>query len=102
MMPTAQSMQIQQLMNQVAQLQQVVQQQNAQLQRQHNGYPTSQFNGLMTVDYRMPSYLSVPEPKGDSVWSMLGRAVMRSAFKSVGHTLANFWDTTPLGREEEK
>jgi hypothetical protein len=103
-----QAAQLQQLMNQIAQMQQTIQQQQMQLQATRQGYSTQmmpfqpvQSAGMMSVDYKMPGYLTVPEPKGGSVWNMLGRSVVRSAFKSVGHTLANFWDITPLGDDDK-
>lgn len=101
---------IQQLTSQVQQLQQVVQQQNAQMARQgtasafiHPMQAAVHPIQMLPVEYKMPGYLTVPEPRGknSTVWAMLGRSVARSALKSVGHTLAAFWDTTPLGDDDE-
>jgi hypothetical protein len=105
-----QATQLGQLMRQVSELQQVVQNQNAQLQAARQGLPMMgalqpvQPLQMMAVEYRMPSYLTVPEPRtrSSSVWTLLGREVARSMLKSAGHTMANFWDTTPFGPEEEK
>lgn len=104
-----QATQLSQLMKQVAELQQVVQRQNAQLQAARQGLPIdtlppAQPVQTIAVEYRMPGYLTVPEPRGknSSVWTLLGREVARSMLKSAGHTLASFWDTTPLGKKEEE
>lgn len=42
--------------------------------------------------------LSVPEPMGpdESPWNFLGRALIRGMGKSIGMTIANFFDQTPL------
>jgi len=43
--------------------------------------------------------LSVPEVAmpGDTPWSVFGRAMLRGIGKSVGWTVAEFFDRTPLG-----
>jgi hypothetical protein len=48
--------------------------------------------------YGIPQYLSHPEPMapGESVWNVLFREVLRGMFKSTGHTVASFFDRTPL------
>jgi hypothetical protein len=44
------------------------------------------------------SLLSVPEvlQPGESAWALLGRELLRGAGKSVGWTVANFFDRIPL------
>jgi len=102
-----QAAQLAQLMKQLEAMQQIIHQQNLQLANRH-GMSTNPLQPMlptqmMAVEYRMPGYLSVPEPrtKTASVWTVLSREIARSMFKSAGHTLANFWDTTPLGKAEE-
>jgi hypothetical protein len=52
------------------------------------------------VDAAMPpdALLSIPEPSGpeDTPWTVLGRALLRGMGKSVGWTIANFFDQIPL------
>ena len=50
------------------------------------------------VNYKMPNYLTVPEERepGESAWSVLGREILRSAAKAVGHAVAAFFDRTRL------
>lgn len=57
---------------------------------------------MMSMNMAVPKYLSVPEPrrKDTSIWTLLARELIRSIFKSAGHTVANFWDHTPFDREE--
>lgn len=53
---------------------------------------------MMPVNFHIPQYLTVREERqpGESVFRMLGRELFRSMGKSIGHTLGNFFDTTPL------
>lgn len=48
----------------------------------------------LSVDYRMPSYLTVLEPidPEEGVWRPLGRELLRAILKAAGHTLASFVD----------
>lgn len=61
--------------------------------------PPVAYQQMMPVNYQMPSYLSVPEPRDEdsSIWSVLAKEIARSALKSTGHTIANFFDWTPWG-----
>jgi hypothetical protein len=64
--------------------------------------PVPGFQQMMPVNFHIPQYLTVREDRrpGESIFQMLGREIFRSMGKSVGHTLGNFFDTTPLfGRE---
>lgn len=56
------------------------------------------YQQMMPVNFHVPQYLSVREERGpeDSLIGLLGRELVRSMGKSVGHTLANFFDMTPL------
>ena len=48
---------------------------------------------------QMPSYLAIPEPvdpSGAGMWGRLFREVIRSLFKSAGHTGAHFFDHNPM------
>lgn len=54
----------------------------------------------MPVNYYMPPYLSVPEPLNGSYASMLGRTVLRSMLKSVGHSIAAVLDTVPFAQPQ--
>lgn len=63
-----------------------------------NGYaahpaPTYQLN------YMMPGYLTTPEIRqpGESMWSVLFREIARSVLKSMGHSVAHFFDSRPMG-----
>lgn len=102
----AQTQQIQVLMQQMEQMRQTIQQQNTQLHSQQprytSGYtPQPVQSQMMATEFSMPRYLTVPEPRGvTSIWSLLGREIVRSIMKSAGHTMANFWDTTPIGRDK--
>lgn len=51
----------------------------------------------MPVNYQMPSYLTVPEGHGGSLFGMLLRTLFRSMGKAAGHSFSHFWDTVPLG-----
>lgn len=101
--PQAANLQIQQLMQQNAQLQALLQQQQTNSRFTPTSFvsqamanlPASQ---LMPVNYQMPGYLTVPEPRGESLLHTFGRSLVRSLLKSAGHTFAAFWDDTPIGR----
>lgn len=101
----SQAAQMAQLVRQMEEMQKLIQYQQAQLQGRGitNPLQPSQQLPMMSVEYRMPGYLTVPEPrtKSSSVWSLLSREIARSMFKSAGHTLASFWDTTPIGKEDD-
>jgi hypothetical protein len=68
-----------------------------QQQQFHHQVPAQQ---MMPVNYQMPSYLSVPETirPGEGMFAPLMRSLFRSAGKSVGHSLAHFFDWTPASR----
>lgn len=61
--------------------------------------PQQFYQQMMPVNYQMPAYLSVPEVRevGESFWAVLARTVLRSIGKSLGHSVANMFDTVPLG-----
>jgi hypothetical protein len=74
-----------------------------QLQQLQQGTPTQTgpmmgLQQMMPVNYSIPQYLTVREERrpGEGIFSMLGRELFRSVGKSLGHTLGNFFDTTPL------
>jgi len=71
-----------------------------QQQQLKNGQLPLGYQQMMPVNYSVPSYLTVREERmeNESVFSMLGRELFRSVGKSFGHTLAAFFDTTPLRR----
>jgi hypothetical protein len=50
------------------------------------------------LQYMVPAYLSIPEQRliGESVWGHLAREGVRSIFKALGHTIANYFDTHPF------
>lgn len=50
------------------------------------------------LNYQMPAYLSVPEERqpGESIWSVLGREILRSMFKATGHAVAHHFDARKL------
>jgi hypothetical protein len=52
----------------------------------------------MPVNYRMPGFLSAPEPvaPGGSIWGKLIREIFRSMGKAGGHSVAHFFDSTPI------
>lgn len=52
---------------------------------------------------QMPQYLTIPEPVRDDVsWiARLGHEILRSVFKSFGHSLAAFFDSNPLRRHNK-
>lgn len=60
--------------------------------------PAYGYQQMMPVNYQMPGYLTVPEQRyeGQSFWSFLGRTVLRSLGKSMGHSIAHLFDTVPL------
>lgn len=47
---------------------------------------------------QMPAYLTMPEPMedGDSGWRVLVRVLFRSIMKAAGHSMASFFDHTPM------
>jgi len=58
---------------------------------------------MMPVNYGMPSYLSVLEPKRmkkGRKWMSLRNEVGRSIGKSVGHSLAHFFDSVTWGDDD--
>lgn len=57
------------------------------------------YQQMMPVNYQMPAYLTTPEERaeGESFWAVLGRVLLRSIGKSIGHSIANMFDTVPLG-----
>ncbi len=66
----------------------------------HHSVVGQTYPQYMALDFRMPSYLTVPEPvmPGDTVWSVLGRELIRAGLKAFGHALASFVDRTILRR----
>lgn len=53
---------------------------------------------MMPVNYGMPSYLSILEPKRlkkGKKWKSLSYEVGRSMGKSIGHSIAFFFDSVP-------
>ena len=106
-----QPFQMQQIMQQIAQLQ--AQAQRPQVQyttpsapawapAQHApAAPVHGYQQMMPVNFQMPGYLTVrEETTGGSILWMLLREILRSIAKSIGHTLAHFFDVTPLKRKE--
>lgn len=80
---------------------QVMQQLLAHQQQQvKNGQLPVGYQQMMPVNYSVPAYLTVREEQmeNEGVFSVLGRELFRSVGKSFGHTLAAFFDTTPLRR----
>ena len=65
------------------------------------GVPVAGYQAMMPVNYQMPGYLSVPEQRypTESFWKFLGRTVLRSIGKSLGHSIAHLFDTIPLGTQ---
>lgn len=58
---------------------------------------------FVPVPYQMPgaqipAYLTMPEPvgPGESAAGALGRTLLRSVFKAIGHSAASFFDHVPL------
>lgn len=71
-----------------------------QLQQQQQQQPYQMMPGyqqMMPVNFAIPQYLTVREERAPdgSVWGMLLREIARSMGKSFGHTLSNFFDSTP-------
>lgn len=58
------------------------------------------YQSMVPMSSQMPAYLSVLEPRTEdaSLWSILSREMTRSLLKSLGHTIAHFFDTTPFRR----
>lgn len=54
---------------------------------------------LMSMQFGIPQYLSVREPQtfGASFGKRLARESLRSVLKSIGHTIAHFFDVEILG-----
>ncbi len=61
--------------------------------------PPVGYQAMMPVNYQMPGYLTVPEVRhsDESFWQLLGRTILRSMGKSIGHSIAHLFDTVPLG-----
>ncbi len=58
---------------------------------------------MVPVNYGIPQYLSVREPSTSGGLSKrLGRELVRSMGKSLGHTLANFFDTEIFGHKPDR
>lgn len=57
------------------------------------------YQQMVPVNYQMPQYLSVPEVRyeGQGFVGLMGRVALRSVMKSLGHSMAHLFDTTPLG-----
>lgn len=64
----------------------------------HGHYPAGHYQ----LNYMMPGYLTEPEVRspGESVWSVLGREILRGVGKSFGHTVSHFFDANALRRPE--
>jgi hypothetical protein len=60
--------------------------------------PLPGYQQMMPVNFHVPQYLTVREDRrpGESIFTMLGREVLRSIGKSIGHTLGNFFDTVKM------
>lgn len=66
--------------------------------------PVMVANQMMPVNYGMPAYLSVLEPKRKKKgkkWKSLSSEVGRSIGKSLGHSIAHFFDSVPWLSDEE-
>ena len=63
----------------------------------NSGAPPVYHQQMMPVNYTMPSYLSVPEDPSASFWRALWMSLFRSFGKALGHSIANFFDSHPLG-----
>jgi hypothetical protein len=70
---------------------------NMMLPMQMQG-PMPGYQQMMPVNFEIPQYLTVREKRreNEGVFRMLGREVARSMLKSMGHTFANFFDSTPF------
>lgn len=83
----------------------VIQQQEEALQQRYavGQAPPTRTPNMMAMDMYVPKYLSTPEPRapGQSVWAVLGREVMRGVMKAAGHTVASYWDRTPIGEKPD-
>ena len=57
---------------------------------------------MVPMSSYMPSYLTAPEQlgPGDSMFGALMRSLFRSAGKSMGHSLAHFFDVNPFNRNQ--
>jgi hypothetical protein len=83
-------------------MQQLLQQLQAAMVKQGGAPPqipsSFGYQQMMPVNFSIPQYLTVREDRkpGESIFGMLGRELFRSVGKSLGHTLGNFFDTTPL------
>lgn len=55
---------------------------------------------MMPVNYMMPAYLTMPEPvhPDEGIGGPLVRTLFRSVGKSLGHSLAHFFDSTIFKR----
>lgn len=55
------------------------------------------YNASMPVNYQMPGYLSAPQDVAtDGFGAALGKTLLRAAVKGIGHSLAHFFDQTPI------
>jgi len=65
--------------------------------------PAGGYQQAMPVNFYIPQYLTVREHRrpGEGIFRMLGRELFRSVGKSMGHTLGNFFDTTPFVAGED-
>lgn len=47
---------------------------------------------------QMPAYLTTPEPinYGESGWGILGRILLRSILKAIGHSISSHFDHVPM------
>lgn len=58
---------------------------------------------MVPVNFGIPQYLTAREPVTSGNFSKrLGLELVRSVGKSLGHTLANFFDTEILGRKTDR
>jgi hypothetical protein len=65
-------------------------QQQQQQPAQFAQYPAPAYQ----LNYMMPGYLSAPEVRheGEGLLPVLGREVIRSVFKALGHSVSHFFD----------
>lgn len=75
-------------------------------QPQHHQYPpvsaSGGFQQMMPVNYGLPQYLTVREPvTNGTLMRRLGVEVIRSMGKSLGHTIAHFFDVEVFTRRED-
>lgn len=84
---------------------QPIQQHQQQQFYAHQPYPVvvTQPVQMMPTNYGMPAYLTSPEVRrpGESALAPLGREVFRSMGKAFGHSIAHFFDSISLSKEEK-